>query len=918
VLHEPMPNKTLDDDLVMSLVELALAQPPEEREVFLQNACGGDSTLTCVVRKYTEWEERMKGFLLEPLFPARALEHPFEPEELVAGRFRIVRELGEGGMGIVYQAKDEKLERHIALKIAKTGFRKRLPPEVRNASEISHPNVCKIFEIHTASTSHGEVDFLTMELLEGETLARRLRRGRLAEWEGRHIARQLCAGLAEAHRNGVVHGDVKSNNVILVSAQAAGERFNRSLWSRLRRKALPQTPDSEPRPQGAVIFQRAVITDFGLARRSGMVGVRGVGQSLEPGGTQDYMAPELWKGEKTSPASDVYALGVVLCELITGRRPFAKDVPLEKRLTQKPLLKLTPGKWARALTRCLEPDPARRFQSAIEVEKALAPPPATRWWLTAAAAVWLALVTAAFTYEQVTAPTEIVRLAMPPIDSSSSDIAAAAAGLSRDTAKQLAKINGGKVARFSFSSAQKDLTHVLHATLAKQNGQLTLHALLTDQRSRTNVKDWTAAYAPGEERYIPVALAGMVTAALKLPPLTIPQVNSAASKDYWDGVWYTRQYSTADDSVRALTRAVNEDPDSPLTHAALAEAEWFSYWLSRDESQLDSLRESLQRAEERSPDVPAAHRVEGYLFYRAGLYGKAEAEFERAIFLQPASALGYIWLGKSYEGDNQPDLARLNYEKATRAEPRSYRGYDNLGAYYFSRSDYPKAIAYSKQAADLAPAEPGPHVNLGVAYMESLDFPDAERELERARQLKDTAGVETNIGLTLMFEGRDREAVEYFLRAENSNSEPEGGKSLVLLHLGIAYRRLGQRDKANSVNKEGLKIAKAQMERNPRDGYINSHLAYFSAALGDRRAAESEISRALGLSPEDSNTRWFAALTYEELFRLFQDPALRLKTLEILRRDPLEDVEEIAHWPDLADLQRDSRFLEMRASHQGK
>ena len=139
--------------------------------------------------------------------------------------------------GIVWEALDEKLDRRVALKCAKAGFGKQLPPEVRNAREISHPNVCKIFEIHTASTVDGEIDFISMEFLEGETLSERIRRAPLTEREARIVAQQLCSGLAEAHRNHLVHGDLKTNNVIL-------------------------TTDSE----GSV---RAVITDFGLARRPG-------------------------------------------------------------------------------------------------------------------------------------------------------------------------------------------------------------------------------------------------------------------------------------------------------------------------------------------------------------------------------------------------------------------------------------------------------------------------------------------------------------------------------------------------------------------------------------------------------------------------------------------------------------------------
>ena len=144
--------KAQDDDLVMSLVEMALSQPPDTQEAYVRTACGGDPELFSQVWDYVQWNHRMRDFLLEPLFPALP-QHRFAPGDLLADRFRIVREVAQGGMGIVYEARDEKLGRRIALKCAKSGFHQRLPPEVRHASEISHPNVCKIFEIHTASTT---------------------------------------------------------------------------------------------------------------------------------------------------------------------------------------------------------------------------------------------------------------------------------------------------------------------------------------------------------------------------------------------------------------------------------------------------------------------------------------------------------------------------------------------------------------------------------------------------------------------------------------------------------------------------------------------------------------------------------------------------------------------------------------------
>jgi len=157
----------------MKLVESALARPPAERDSFLQSTCSEDPALWEQVWKYIRAEERMNGFLLEPLFSLTADHEFLQPGEFLEARFRVLRKIGEGGMGVVYEAFDEKLERRIAVKCAKPGFHKRLPPEVRNASAISHPNVCKVFEIHSAPSSAGEIDFLTMEFLEGPTLADR-------------------------------------------------------------------------------------------------------------------------------------------------------------------------------------------------------------------------------------------------------------------------------------------------------------------------------------------------------------------------------------------------------------------------------------------------------------------------------------------------------------------------------------------------------------------------------------------------------------------------------------------------------------------------------------------------------------------------------------------------------------------------
>jgi Flp pilus assembly protein TadD/TolB-like protein len=874
-----MPPKAQDDDLVMSLVEMALAKPAGEREAYLQSACSGDLELFSQVWNYVESEQRMNGFLLDPLYPQAQCEHPFEPGELLDGRFRIVREVAQGGMGIVYEAMDEKLDRRIALKCAKVGFRKRLPPEVRNASEISHPNVCKIFEIHTASTQQGEVDFLTMEFLDGQTLAERLQGGPLPEAEARTIARQLCAGLAEAHRNGVIHGDLKSNNVILTT--------------------------------GADRALRAVITDFGLARRP--EAAQRTTQSGALGGTPDYMAPELWKGEKASIASDIYALGVILCEVSSSRRPYGPEAPLKPQAVNL--------KWDPILRRCLDPDPARRYRDADEVALALAPPRTRRWLLGTAAAAVLAAGSGVVTYQAATAPQESVRLAILPFEAGPGT-APLAERLSRDASDQLARLKGGARARLSFvplSKAVRDkvdttekartalgATHVLHGTLTKENEKVILHAYLTDARSRVNAKDWTVEYSPSDVRYAPVALAGMVTGTLRLPLVAATAaVNAAARNDYQTGLSHLYRNSGADTAIALLERAVASDPDSALTYAGLAEAYFLKYFLTKEQLPLDRATESVRQAERRSPDVAQVHRIAGSLMANKGWYEQAAAEFRRAIEMDPGNGEGYMRLGKALQKNNQLDEALAAYRRAIEVEPQDYRNHQQLGDFYNKLANYSEAAKHFRRAVELIPDDPDPHFALGTAYMNLGQFGEAENELRHALDLGETPTALINLARALMYQGKDAEAIPYLNHALSRWPE----KYLWRINLAICYRRINLKAESEAANRRGLELAEKELARNPRNGRIRSQLAYLCASLGDRWRAESEIAQALQLSPNEAGTQWMAVATYEALGQ-------RDKALAVLSASPREVVADVSRYPDLADLHRDSRFKQLLASRQ--
>ncbi len=898
--NQPIPsagsNTPLDDDLVMNLVELALAQPDTEREPYLRNACGDNPALFDQTWHYVNWERRMNGFLLQPLYSLNATENPFEAGELVMDRFRIVREIARGGMGIVYEAFDQKLERRIAIKCAKAGFRKRLPPEVRHASEISHPNVCKIFEIHTASTQQGDIDFLTMEYLEGETLAERLKgKTRLTPEEARAIAIQLCDGLAEAHRNHVIHGDLKSGNVILARST-----------------------------DGSI---RAVITDFGLARRP--QASQQTLASAAQGGTPDYMAPELWRGQKASVSSDIYALGVLLYELASGRRPFAlreseptmtaSKVSWPERLNGKP--PAVDPSWDRILSRCLDPDPAKRFSSAADVGQALQPRSKRRLVTSIAAALALAALSGVLAYRNATGPQQTFRLAVLPFEG---DAGVITQSVAQDAATQVARLKGTskiELRNVSFEEAQRkhvltpetartalDATHTLHGRVDRKDGNLVVDAFLTDVRSGERT-EWKATYKPAQVRMAGFAMAGFLTQTLHLMPLaTAAPVGVAAQEDYAKGIPLLAFDSKAETALALLQRAAEADPDSALTQAGLAEAQWKMFLVTKDQKWRELAAESLRLAEGINPDLAAVHNMAGLQKAYIGFYEQAVAEYQRALELDPGPlnlnhSDTYRRLASVYALNNQLDQSVTAYQKAVAANPLDHRNHLGLGGVYYRQADYTQALPYIRKTVELAPTEASAHYFVAATYMEMGRFEDAVRELRESIALQPTANAIHSVGGALMYEGHDAEALSYFAQSLQLNPRMYNA----YLYMGIAYRRLGRHAESRAALQRGLDLAEMEMARNPRSGYVRSFLAYFAASLGNRNRAESEAAQALQLSPQDMDARWTTILTYEALGQ-------RDATLSVLGTSPAGLLHEVSRWPDLADLHEDRRFSQLLAS----
>ncbi|MEA2560689.1 MAG: eukaryotic-like serine/threonine-protein kinase [Acidobacteriota bacterium] len=306
-----------------------------------------------------------------------------EPGELLAGRYRIAGFLGQGTMGEVYEAEDLELGERVAVKALRPDIARderlllRFKKEILLAHRVTHPNVCRTFDLvyhEVPSSEGGRRVFLTMELLRGETLAERLARtGRMSTGEALPIVRHIAAALDAAHTAGIVHRDLKTANVFLVSSPAG---------------------------------DRAVVTDFGLAWSDDPSASPSLTHAGELLGSPAYMAPEQVRGDASSSSTDVYALGVVLYEMVTGELPFLGESAFStalKRLQEAPPSprRLVPDLdpvWERVILRCLERKPEDRYSRGGDVAGALEPGqevPVRRGplrWIAAGALALLAVI----------------------------------------------------------------------------------------------------------------------------------------------------------------------------------------------------------------------------------------------------------------------------------------------------------------------------------------------------------------------------------------------------------------------------------------------------------------------------------------------------------------------------------------------
>ena len=790
--------------------------------------------------------------------PVRLRSLNFAPGEAFGERYTIVVEVGAGGMGQVYKALDRQLGRAVALKLIKRDLAARpdsllrFQRELSLAQQVTHGNVCRVHDL-------GEVQgirYISMEYVEGQTLEDLIRSViHLSPKQMVALGRQICAGLEAIHERGIVHRDLKPGNIMV-------DRLGHPL-----------------------------VMDFGMAYRPGGEKLTAAGSVL---GTLAYLSPEHARGFATDPRSDLFALGIIFFEMLTGRRPPGDEASLPLALrdaseTCPPPSRLVPEippALDAVVLRCLEREPGKRYASARELERALdevastlpsslsvtgllaapTPRPATTAppsqplpsragiaWLTAAVAVVLAFVLA---WPRLFPPRpRTTAIALLPLEYSGPE----ANGYLREflpvvVGDALRRVPELQVAPFASTrgfgpgdearavARALGVEHVVRGTVRVEKGQV---------ESRLVVYGRDGGERPLAPRTSPVGSAAetadRLAADLALavgqtaPPTR--QRNAKALELYFEGKrllegWdVERNYEKAEE---AFKKALEADPSFAEARAALALGLSNHFQETREPGVIEQASQEARRAVDLAPGLPEAQLALGVVQVLRGQSAEATASLQRALELAPGDDAACRLIARAYARRERFEEAEKYFERAIALRPQFWENHNAMGWFFLRRGQNARARAYFKQVIELRPLSDTGHINLALSLLWDGEFEKAEPFLLEALKLGQSYQAHTNLGIVYYNTGRFEEAVREFqaaVEAGGTQVESLGG-------LGDALRQVGRRDQAKVAYERATSLARDQLRIDPENGELRATLAM--ALAGDGRCHEARQEAARG------------------------------------------------------------------------
>lgn len=833
-------------------------------------------------------------------------------------------------MGVVYKARDEKLERVVALKFLPPQFvadeetEKRFMLEARSASSLDHPNICTIYEIN--KTDDGQL-FIAMAFYEGETLKKKISRGALPYNEVINISAQIASGLERAHKGGIIHRDVKPANIMITE------------------------------------FGEVKIVDFGLAKTKASAGMTKFGSTV---GTAAYMSPEQSRGEVVDQRTDIWALGIIIYEMITGNNPFKGEY--EQAIIysilndELPELNRIPEQLREVIRKSTAKNPDDRYHnigemhsdllslkgdsdsrksiSEISIEKKILKTNKKRILMGSVSIIVLfaAVLFYFFVFTANDAKPENSRkmiVVLPFENLGSQDDKYFADGVTDEITSKLATVgNIGVISRESaekLASANKStqeigkelgVNYILSGTIR--------WAKATDQKSRvritpqlTRVSDNTITWSDSYDKILDDIFSVQNDIAQKVVDKlggsllgnqlrkSAPTENMMAYDYYLKGLSYEARsaYLQSDmvNSVSLFSKAVELDPGFGLAYSHLSKSLASMYWFYYDRSDkiVKDAYDNAQKAYQLNPELAESHLALGYYYYWCKLeYNKAIKEFSRALEIQPNCAEAFFGLGIVYRRMGDFELSIKNMVRGQTLDPLAIEYGRNLGETYGLVKDFDNAVKTYKRVIEL-----NPDMDLGKAELaENYIFlkGDTKTAAQIMSEIKDDDYLDIVFNIPVYCSILDRNYGKAANEMSLSKRPYETGQfryTPKTQMLGLIYKYKDEPALSKVYFDSSRTELESLVKKTPQDERFHSSLGITYAGLGMNDKALYEGKRGIDLMPleKEAYRGFYRQLDMAIIYTLTGDFNNALKqidfllsipgtfTVEVLKKDPLFD-----------------------------
>jgi serine/threonine protein kinase/Tfp pilus assembly protein PilF len=766
--------------------------------------------------------------------------------------YKILEKIDEGGMGVVYKAEDTKLQRVVALKFLREQFasdeeaKARFFREARAASALNHQNIITIYEI---DEFEGKC-FISMEFVEGKSIKDLIGQGALSVKKTLHIAMQVAEGLKNAHEKGIVHRDLKSDNIML-------------------------TPDGKVK-----------IADFGLAELKGASTLTSQPSIM---GTLPYASPEQLQGITTDEKTDIFSFGVVLYEMVTGRLPFWSEyeqATIYSILNEDPepvtkLNKEIPTELEKVIEKALKKRRELRYQSIVEV-------------LADLRQVGEEYETGA-RRKAPTVPALAVLYFENMGESKEDDYFAA--GMTEDIITDLSKIDKirvlsrsdvlpyrGKTVSIKETGRNLNVDYILEGSVRKADSKLRISAQLIRVSDGFHV--WAERFDRELKDVFEVQsdVSQKVASALKIR-LTLSQIEriekrptiSIKAYDYYlrgrDYYWRLGK-GDLEIAIQMYKRALEVDPQYALAYAGLADVYVYKYeaYYDRSVHLLNLAEETAKRALALDYDLPEAHRALGRVYKERKNNPEAISEFKKAIELKPDYLEAYRTLGWIYEEMRNCDEAITYTEKALEIKPSDRESYLLLGIAYLDKKEYPQAEKMFFEALEVAPDYATAYYYIGNTYQKQGKFDQALKMYQKCTKAGGDPNVYLDMGWIYLLKGDSKKAITNFKKC----IELKCFEFIANHCLGLIFKIQGKEKESKDYYEHCIELCHKLLLDDPENPYVHSTLGLAYTFLGDHQKGTQHGEYAVLLDPENG------AILYDlaRIYALQNEPDKAIQTLE--------------------------------------